>query len=278
MGKIVWLASYPKSGNTWTRAFVLNLFANARTPLPLNSIPKVSPSDVQVDWYHLVDPGHRGPWTHAEIARLRAKVHRKISEYTPDTIFVKTHSPLGPWEGVPLFNMEVTAGAIYIVRNPLDVVASFAHHSGMSCDEIIEVMATQNHLALGSDARVPHPLGSWSQNVASWTARPHPAIHVMRYEDMVADPMTAFGGMMRFLGLPEDRDRLARAVRFTSFDELQRQESEEAFVERGERADSFFRKGRVGGWRNELSHKQAAAVVRVHRVQMQRFGYVPDGY
>jgi hypothetical protein len=180
--------------------------------------------------------------------------------------------------GLPSFNMSVTAGVVYIVRNPLDVASSYAHHSGLSRDAIIKVMNTRNYLAPGNEDRVPHPIGSWSQNVASWTARPNPGLHVMRYEDMVAAPMEAFGGLIRFLGLPPNRDRLERAVRFSSFDELRQQEDREGFVERGEKADRFFRAGKAGGWREELTEAEVRAVVEAHRQQMQRFGYVPEGF
>lgn len=278
MGKIVWLASYPKSGNTWTRTFLLNLMLNASKPRSVNDIPKISPSDIARDWYTMVDDSDPATWTPAHIASLRGRVQEKIASHTPDSIFVKTHSPLGPWMGVPLFNMAVTAGAIYIVRNPLDIVASYANHSGLTLDAIILAMNTPGHTAPGNAERVPHPVGSWSENVESWTARPNPGIRVMRYEDMVADPVAAFGGLMAFLGLPPNRERLERAVRFSSFDELRRQEDKDGFIERGERAPRFFRAGQAGGWKKELTTAQARAVVEAHRRQMQRFGYVPEGF
>lgn len=278
MGKIIWLASYPKSGNTWTRTFLLNLLLNARQPRSVNDLPKISPSDVVRDLYSAVDDSDPATWTHRRIAELRGKVQEKIASHTPDSIFVKTHSPFGPWMDIPSFNLAVTAGAIYIVRNPLDVVSSYASHSGLSLDAIIAVMNTRNYLAPGNAERVPHPMGSWSQNVASWTAHPNPGLHIMRYEDMVADPLRAFGNLVRFLGLPSNPERLARAVRYSSFDELRQQEDREGFIERGEKAARFFRAGRVGGWREELSTAQVRAVVEAHRPQMQRFGYVPEGF
>lgn len=277
MGRIVWLASYPKSGNTWTRTFLMNLFVNPREPLPINKVPEMSPSDAAAEWYRLVGLDRPEAADDATVARYRQAVQRKIADYAPDSIFVKTHCMLGPWHGQPLFDPQLTAGAVCIVRNPLDIVASYAHHSGLGLDGIIRVMGTRDYTTPASGKNVAHPFGSWSQNVASWTQRPHPGIHVMRYEDMVADPHAAFGGLMRFLTLPEDADRLDRAIRFASFDELRKQESEDDFVEKGRAGKAFFRKGGVGGWTDELDAAQVARVVADHREQMQRFGYVPEG-
>jgi hypothetical protein len=277
MNKIVWLASFPKSGNTWTRVFLMNLFMNPSQPLSINEIHEMSPQDSGYDWYKLIDNRPRDRWTLAEVARLRHKVHAEIARHAPDLIFVKTHSPLSSWEGVPTFNMKVTAGAVYIVRNPLDVVASYANHSGLDIDPMIAIMNKANYLAPGSESLVPHPIGSWSQNVETWTAKPHPGIHVMRYEDMVTRPEKTFGGLVQFLQLPKDRKRLLKALKFSSFEQLSSQESKEGFKEGTKKAERFFRGGKTGGWRNELTTAQAQAIVNANRTQMERFGYVPDG-
>jgi hypothetical protein len=276
--KIIWLASFPKSGNTWTRIFLMNLFMNPSEPLPINEVYQMSPSDVALEWYRMVDPRPPESWTVADYAQMRPRVQEKIASHAPDSIFVKTHSPLSPWHGVPAFNMQVTAGAICIVRNPLDVVASYASHSGLDLDPMIEIMQRPDYAAPGGEERAPHPIGSWSQNVASWTARGHQAMHVMRYEDMVEKPLEAFGGLVAFLRLPPDEGRLKKALEFSSFQELKGQESSGGFDEASKKAQQFFRGGKTGGWKKELTKAQVKAVVDAHRPQMERFGYVPDGY
>lgn len=278
MSRIVWLASYPKSGNTWTRVFLLNLFMNPSKPLSINELAQMSPSDVATDWYLLCDTRPPDQWGLGDVAKLRSKVQEEIASKAPDSIFVKTHCPLLPWQGTHAFNMQVTAGAVCIVRNPLDVVASYASHSGLSCEAIIKVMAQDDYVAPGDNERVAHPIGSWSQNVASWTATPHPAMHVMRYEDMVEKPAEAFAGLVAFLKLPPDADRLEKAIAFSSFDEVRNQEGSTGFSEASAKAERFFRGGKTGGWRRELTPEQVQAVVDGHRVQMARFDYVPEGY
>src|SRR5438093_533418 len=97
-----------------------------------------------------------------------------------------------------MHTMEHTAGAIYVVRNPLDMVISHAHHYGKTIDESI-VTVNEDAKVAGGEISVFEVHCSWSRNVESWTARPSPALHIMRYEDMRARPVEAFGGLVQFL-------------------------------------------------------------------------------
>ena len=277
-GKIVWLASYPKSGNTWTRSFLLHLFMNPKQPFSPDTIGEMSPIDTSRYWFEQLVDEPVDTWQEEDVARLRPEAQREIVKHAPDSIFVKTHCALLNWHGFPVIDLELTAGAIYIVRNPLDIIASFAAHSGLTLDQIVGVMNKPDHVLPGVKTQVPHLIGSWSQHVLSWTARPNAALHVMRYEDMVARPEETFGGLAKFLGLNPPADRLDRALEFSSFDTLQTFEETEGFSERTDRQERFFRAGKSGGWRDELNDDQVACIIDVHREQMVRFNYVPQGY
>jgi hypothetical protein len=176
-----------------------------------------------------------------------------------------------------MFDLATTAGAVYVVRNPLDVVASLASAIGRPVSGVIEMMNKPGFVWPGSAPQVPQLVGSWSQNVASWSARPNPALHVMRYEDMVDQPSETFAALTRFLKLDPPAERLERAIELASFDSLKKSEEAWGFAERTVVQQRFFRAGRVGGWRKELTRDQAQRLVDAHRVQMTRFGYVPEG-
>jgi hypothetical protein len=277
MGNIVWLASYPKSGNTWLRMFLLNLFAGAETPVRLDDVSAMSTSDTVMRWYREVDERPPASWSRHDVARLRAKVQAHLAGLTPDTIFVKTHAALVAMLGEPAFNMAVTSGAVYIVRNPLDIAVSYAKHAGLDHDAIIKLMSTPNHMLPRTDALTEFVQGGWSQHVASWTARPNERIHVVRYEDMIDAPEPTFAGICDFLTLPTTPDRLARAIAHADIKVLRRLEDETGFHERTKSQDRFFGPGASGGWRNVLNDRQVARLVDRHRAQMSRFGYVPEG-
>ena len=138
-------------------------------------------------------------------------------------------------------------------------------------------MSTPGHMLPRTDDLTEFVQGGWSQNVASWTARPNPAIHVVRYEDMLDDTEATFDKVCRFLTLDVTPESLSRAVSHSDISVLRRLEDEGGFHERTKKQARFFGDGRSGGWRDVLSEQQVARLVERHRVQMARFGYVPDG-
>ena len=277
MGAIIWLASYPKSGNTWMRAFLHNLLVNAEEPVDINSLHNFTLGEANARYYNRFDPRPLTSLSEQEIMGLRPKVHELLTQASPDSVFVKTHNFLGEVEGIPLVSMDHTAGAIYIVRNPLDVAISYSNHFGMAVDQAIEELATDGTGSKPSDRNAREYYGSWSLNVSSWTQNTVPTLHVVRYEDMQRQPIETFAGVARFLGLIPPRNRLERAIANSSFGVLKAQEEEHGFVERTEHT-RFFREGRSGAWETDLSAEQVGRVVSDHRDQMQRFDYVPNGF
>ena len=277
MGAIVWLASYPKSGNTWMRAFLHNLLRNPDRPASINELTKFCLGEDHAAYYNQFDPRPCSEMSAGEIAALRPKVHESLTKAYPDSVFVKTHNYLGIESGKPLVNMECTVGAIYMVRNPLDVAISFSHHYGVDIDAAIALLANKGAVSETTDTRVRQFFSSWSGHVKSWTGKPTPSLHVVRYEDMLDKPSKTFGAVAAFLGLDPPRRRLRRAINNASFNTLRKQEDEHGFNERGEYS-RFFRVGRAGQWREALGAEQVASVVSVHREQMERFKYVPEGY
>jgi hypothetical protein len=276
MGALVWLASYPKSGNTWMRAFLHNLFMNPAEPLPPDTLTRFTVSDTHKPWYKAANGGVPvDGYTQEQLAPLRPKAHHLMTQAYPDSVFVKTHAANFEHCGVPLITPEVTAGAIYIVRNPLDVVISMTHHYGIDLDEAIERLGREQGGTAEGETNIPQFLSSWSTHVVSWTSKPNSQLHVVRYEDMLDKAFATFGGVAQFLGLPPSKDRLQKAIRFSSFNALKTLEKKHGFIERSEYAEAFFREGKKGQWRTLLTPAQVDAVVTRHREQMERFGYLP---
>jgi hypothetical protein len=275
MGRIVWLASYPKSGNTWLRAF-LKCLLEPRGKLDINALPDAFPYDIAAKYYRDLDPRPVTELTRAETLALRPRVHQRIAAGNPHVTFVKTHSALVIEEGLPLITPEVTAGAIYIVRNPADVAVSFSCHTGKSIDGTIEMMNLSRAVDAATDQAVSEHFGSWSENVASWTKPSRPSFHVVRYEDMIVSPAKAFASIAQYLQVPASREHLDRAIKQSSFRVLREQERRAGFIERPASAQSsFFRVGKPGGGLRALSRDQLGRLVGAHRDQMFRFGYLP---
>ena len=99
-------------------------------------------------------------------------------------------------------------------------------------------------------------------------------IYVLRYEDMLNDTRKAFGNLARHLLLRPTEKQLETAIDRSSFDRLQAQEQEHGFVEKPEMAKRFFREGKAGQWREQLTRRQVRQIVTTHSPQMRRFGYI----
>lgn len=280
MGNIVWLASYPKSGNTWMRAFLFNLIERPTQPQTLARLPEYFESDADPRWYQpLLGDRAVADCDPAEIIALKQAADRAIAASRPrGSVLTKTHNRFGSWNGHPLHNLEVFAGAIYLVRNPLDTVLSVADHYGLDIDAAIDFMADERTATLNDRNTVTSVLGSWSDHVESWTGKEHPAICVLRYEDLLEKPHKAFTRAAKLLGLGADKQAIKRAVELSSFRVLKAQERKDGFVERSPESKAFFRKGRKNQWLTGLSDDQTARIVERHREQMDRFGYVPPKF
>ncbi|MGX1198152.1 sulfotransferase domain-containing protein [Parvibaculum sp. MBR-TMA-1.3b-4.2] len=278
MGALIWLASYPKSGNTWMRSFLHNLLRGGSTPVDINRMADFCLGESDASWYAPRAPKTVGDLTPEELAAIRPIVHQDFTTAFPDSVFVKTHNFLGESFGYPIHNMDVTAGAIYIVRNPLDITLSAANHFGLTTDEAIDFMSDPDAMTGGNDRHVFEYLSSWSFHVQSWTQNPNPQLLVVRYEDLIRKPRKHFKQVAGFLGLKPPAERLERAIKFSSFKVLKAQEEKSGFQEKSKASDKFFREGKAEQWKEKLTPKQIRRVIDNHREQMERFDYVPKDY
>ncbi|MDD3443805.1 MAG: sulfotransferase domain-containing protein [Zavarzinia sp.] len=274
MGGLIWLASYPKSGNTWLRTFLHHLLINPPAPLPPDALSRFTIGDHHRAWYDKVAGTSTWGWPEKEIAKLRPRAQALMTGAHPDSVFIKTHSMLGERDGIPLIVPEATSGGIYVVRDPRDVVISAADHYGLTIDEMIGRMRSSQAGTGGTQDSIITHQGSWSEHVLSWTHVPMPGFHTVRYEDMEQKPMKTFGGIAHFLGLKPSRERLERAIKFSSFKVLQNQEAKHGFKERSSFSERFFRVGKSGQWKNKLTPEQVAEIEHDHGEQMRRFGYL----
>jgi hypothetical protein len=274
MTHILWLASYPKSGNTWLRAFLANYRADGEDAFDINRLPEISYSDARRRYYAEVAAGDAATLDGPALATLRPAVHRLLASAQPGRVLVKTHAWHGAVDGVPAITAEVTWGAIVIVRNPLDMVVSFADHYGLPLDNAIKATAFPA-LDLKPDAgTVRQRIGDWSGHLRGWLGAPGLNRLVVRYEDLAAAPEPAFAKVIAFLGEAVDEGRLKRAIARSAFDSLQAQERARGFIERSKSSRRFFRTGSVGGWRRVLSPPQVEAVITSHRAMMRQMGYL----
>ena len=271
---LLWLASYPKSGNTWTRVFLANYLFNAKVPVPINQVHRLGMGDAVAEIYRRVARGKFDPRDVKAALTLRHPVLRGIAANGADVNFVKTHARRARIGGVELIPPELTRAAVYILRDPHDVVLSYARHYGGTPEQAVAAMAREDHIVLGEAGSAAQFVGTWSAHVTSWTRTRRFPVVVLRYEDLKADPAAGFSRILELIGVPVEAERLERAIRFSSFEEMQRQEAAHGFIERSPRAERFFARGESGRGREELAPALAERLAADHGPVMQEFGYL----
>jgi hypothetical protein len=278
-GGIIWLASYPKSGNTWLRIFLYQITRIVRgIPLDGNDLNRLDRSSLyEARMFSLFADLIGKPVLETEppeIIEARPRVHAEVARRAKGTLFVKTHMALAKILNTPTINMDATLGAIYVVRNPLDLVFSLSDHIGMTVDDAIAVASKPGYYSATGSDEVYEPWGSWSENVESWAAGPKELIHIIRYEDMLDQPARVFRSVMAHLRQRPTDEQLREAIELSSFERLSELEKTSAFRERSENAERFFRVGRKDQWQGKLTEAQIRKLVGAHYRTMKRFGYL----
>lgn len=272
-----WLASYPKSGNTWLRFLLESYRIDAVVDINDNRISTADSSDLIARSACSVQPEVLGP---AGEFLVRPAGLITLFAFQKPGFMVKTHfANLQPKELPPLIPKPFTYRAIYVVRDPRDVAISFSSWLGFRHNQICNAMSSPEFVmgGVGEDGEYKAGrvyLSSWSNHVASWTGEKEFPVHVVRYEDMIEDTEKELTEIIQFLGWNLDKERVARAVKNCELGRLSEDEKEEGFIEHaGKDQDiQFFNKG-GSRWRDELAPVHARRIEKDHGKVMQLIGY-----
>jgi aryl sulfotransferase len=293
--RTIWLASFPKSGNTWMRMMIGALAAPDDADIDINALPErggITSGRPPFDYHTMIDSSLL---SFDEIDRLRPGVYAAQAagwrddddpeqglQAGSDARFVKSHDGYTYLaDGAPLLaGARGADGVVLIVRDPRDVAPSFANHSSTSLDEAIKTMGDPNGSFCGHPDRqaiqLRQQLLGWSGFSASYLDQRDIPLLLVRYEDMQADAAAELGRVMAFAGDPRPPEALARAAELAAFDRLKQKEAETGFREAPSRvAAGFFRRGQSGAWKDELTAEQAAQIEADHAPMMRRLGYAP---
>ncbi|MGC6328487.1 sulfotransferase domain-containing protein [Rhizorhabdus sp. FW153] len=268
---LVWLASYPKSGNTWMRILLANLLAGAERPADINNLAE--PETLVSQWRFaddmLVDPDLLDK---RELERLRPLQCDFAAMNVSRPFFCKTHDRFWMKTGEPTLGTSARR-ALYIVRDPRDVAISLSYHSSLTIDAAIAQMMDPKAHSAGR-VQLPYAVGDWGCHVMSWTTQRVVETKVVRYEDLHADTIGTLSGIVDFVGGQASQEEIRRAVSHSSFEELQRQEASKGFRESRPGQQRFFRAGRVADWRETLTPQQAHTIENHFADVMSMHGYV----
>jgi Sulfotransferase domain len=274
---LCWLASFPKSGNTWLRIVIENLLATDGMSVGINRISVGAAVNGRAFFDEIIGT-NSDELTGAEIEQLRPRVYRHLAQRTSGRMYCKTHEAYRPTVFGTLRPADAFECAVYVIRNPFDLVSSCAVFFDKPIDQMIDLMASSDHALSAAPDRF-HPmlceqLGTWSEHVAGWLDASRFPRLVIRYEDMVLAPSQSYAQIAEFLGLPHDAASIMRTIEATRFATLRGQEELVGFRENASGAPSFFRRGRIGEWTCALSGGQIARLRAAHDAIMRRVGYL----
>ena len=265
MEQAYWLASYPKSGNTWVRML---LSAYMTGGLDINANCHATQNDVATHVYNAVTPIPLAEMHPDFVVYLRyaALLYMMAGARTKPIIF-KTHNADLEFGDLKLIPRNLTRGVVYLVRDPRDIVPSFARHTGMSIDRAIVAMDQSNNLLRDKHVPVQSYISSWSKHVRSWEGK---GVVRVRYEDLKEDTDAYFKMILNGFRIEVDDKKVRKAVELCRLDRLVKQEEKAEFIEKGA-SGKFFGQGK--GWMNELTSKQARRIEEDHGEMMEKLGY-----
>ena len=270
---ITWLASFPKSGNTWVRLFI-DAYHHDRAP-DINSMFGTI-TDQALRWYQACSPDPVADMAPRELALLHPAAMMNLCNsltYTPK--LVKTHNANIGVSGCRLLPELLTERVVYVVRDPRDVVISYAKHFGIDIDTAIERL-TDDRVSLFDPldrGKAQHWTCSWARHVQSFVQADDLSVTVIKYEELHQDPVKYFSWILKWLEIDPDPARVQRAVDNCALAKLQDQEAKRGFKECSHKADRFFGEGRAGGWRTRLMADQIERIEAHAGDVMRAMGY-----
>lgn len=273
---LIWLASFPKSGNTWLRSFLSALLYDGKVDINNLRVGSTYSSKVVVEEFLDLCADDLLP---KEIEVYRKIAYQYYSDISDKELFVKIHDAFTNSEidNEPLIPIECSRLVIYIVRNPLDVALSFANHNGVDYQEAIDKTINNTEASLGKNHKSTDELyqfmGDWSMHVNSWLNQNIIPVHLVRYEDMKSNSFETFKGITKAVGLKVTDDQILRAIEATEFDKLREQEKQKGFHIKAIPSSTFFHKGETGRWKSELKQQQITQIYSAHSVMMKKLGY-----
>jgi len=278
---IIWLASYPKSGNTLLRSILSSYFYSEDGIFNFKNLEKISQFP---QTSHLMSIGVDVN-NEEEVFKNFINAQNFINQEREKVKFFKTHSSLCKMYDSNFTDLKNTLGSIYIVRDPRNVVTSLAHHYGLSVDQATNVMIDKDRLMDKTVKNCRVFLGSWGFNYNSWKNLQNQKKYLLvKYEDLLKKKKTVLLKIFKYLdslGLKSSLDmiKLNKAIKTTEFESMKKKEENEIFYEAvidnntGKRKN-FFNLGPQNNWRKLLDKKNVDKIEISFEKEMVELGYL----
>ena len=272
---ILWIASYPKSGNTWIRALISTyLFSNngefnfdlllkipkfiqSKNISPIIDLDQLQHEPLKISNY----------W---KAAQARINLNGNIN-------FLKTHNACVSYKNNWFTDETNSAGYIYIVRDPRAVASSLAFHSKISIKQSVDDLLNENQVGYNGPKKLAEISSSWKINYLSWKKKKKFSGLIIKYEDLIDDCYKVFLKVMKFLSknmnFQIDDEKIKSSINLAKFENLKESEELKLFKE-NQGTENFFRTGKYNNWIKELSYDQVNTIEDNFNAEMIDLGYL----
>lgn len=281
---IIWIASYPKSGNTWVRSLLSSYLYSDNGIFNFDLLKKIQqfPSKRYFKFF-LKD------FTDIKkISDYWIAAQERINLFNDKIVFLKTHSALCTLENNIFTNKNNTKAVIHVVRDPRNVITSISHHYSEDISKSSDFIFNKNKMLVGeewggNDFGIATILGDWSNHYKSWKNIKFAPAKIIKYEDLVDNPENTFVSILNFLKKFMDIDinkkKITNVINSCSFDVLSDKEKKEGFKEAATHKKSgeklkFFNLGKKNNWKNLLDPEIEKKTREVFLQEMKELEYI----
>jgi len=282
---IIWLASYPKSGNTYVRAFLSAYYFSENGQFDFSQISNIDQFPHEKFFKQRVN-------SISEASKQWVTIQREINK-DKKIRFFKTHSFLGNYQNNEFTSPETTLGAVYIVRDPRNVLTSLKNHYSFDDDKALEMITDKSRSLMsnnGSHASLNF-ISSWAENYLSWLKDNRFRRLFVKYEDLITNKYETFRDIIVFTNTlmnkveGVNKSKLQKAIETTNFNVLKKKEISETFDGsessfknwrkfHSENKNLFFNLGPENDWKRILEKKISSQIENSFDQEMKRLGYL----
>ena len=279
---IIWLASYPKSGNTWLRSLISNYYFSETGDFNFELLDKIDSFPGNKYFRKYLDKFNKPHDT----SKYWIEEQEKINQ-SKGLKFFKTHNALCKIDGNQFTNKENTLGVIYIIRDPRNVISSLSNHYQISVDEAFQFMTDEKRgivskekdRFLGFQA-----LFSWKLNQKSWVDNKLYPVLTVRYEDLQIDALNTFKLVINFINKLSNSDekfnkeKALKCISNCNFNNLKKLEDEKGFSEAITKKGSdekikFFNLGKDNDYRKLLNENLINKMNNLFQEELVKYKY-----
>ncbi len=285
---IIWLASYPKSGNTWLRFFIISLLLKDNNEISLKHLEGIKqfPTNYHYKNFKI---------TRADLGNLNEVCKywidaQKFINSDKKIRFFKTHNALFKLDNNIFTNKENTLGVIHIVRDPRNVLTSVNNHFHHKTFEESKNFIMDDRKGIFNKSKIekeniftlPQVIGSWRTHYQSWKLIKKNYL-LVKYENLIDNPEFEFKKIANYLEpllkVKFNNENILRAIKLSSFDRLKKIEEKEGFVESVKnietgKKETFFNLGPKNDWKNILDKNISDEISKKFEPEMRELGYV----